>query len=364
MDYCNLLYFVYGLCIMFHIMMAWIFCHRQRALVKRLIGVIMIIVAVQYAKDLFLIPGFYSGNFYLNRLASSLDIVTVPLYALVLIELCRPKWLNLRRGLLVVAPFMVLSLLSVLLRNAVFFYALVSLSVVYGACCALWTLRELPVYHRRLKEEYSYDEDINLHWIRGVMVLFFAILLVWLYCNVCPSPCADILYMLCALVGWAVVCYFIYKQESVFKEVRDSHSADSVAATGAVCPAATAGADGGTETGADAPPVNESMAILGQRIQRLFDEERVYLSPKLRLSELAQAIGTNRTYLSQYFNQSCAQSFYDYVNAYRVDYAKRLLAETDYTLEVIASMSGFNSLSTFRRAFVGRVGCSPQNFRR
>lgn len=55
------------------------------------------------------------------------------------------------------------------------------MSIVYGTWCAVWTLHELPVYHRRLKEEYSYDEEINLHWLRGVMLLFYLILAAWVY---------------------------------------------------------------------------------------------------------------------------------------------------------------------------------------
>ena len=83
----------------------------------------------------------------------------------------------------------------------------------------------------------------------------------------------------------------------------------------------------GTETivDADKPDTNvmsnnntssdtETITQLRNRLQQCFEEDKVYLDPKLRLSELAARLGTNRTYLSQYFNHSCAQSFYEYVN--------------------------------------------------
>lgn len=58
----NLLYLVYGMCIMFHLMMGWVFCCRKQGLAKKLIGLLMLLVAVQYAKDLVFLPGFYAAD--------------------------------------------------------------------------------------------------------------------------------------------------------------------------------------------------------------------------------------------------------------------------------------------------------------
>ncbi len=138
-------------------MMAWIFSRRSLPLSKRLIGALMLLVCLQYIKDLPLVSSFYADNCFHDRLSTCFDIVTVPVYAMVLFEFCRPGFVTLRRGLLAELPFLIFSLLY------------------------MWTLRELPVYHRRLKEEYSYDEEINLHWLRGVMLLFYVILTAWVY---------------------------------------------------------------------------------------------------------------------------------------------------------------------------------------
>lgn len=365
----NLEYLVYGMCIMFHLMMGWVFICRKQGLAKKLIGLLMLLVAVQYAKDLVFLPRFYDDDLIMERIASSIDIVTVPLYVLILIEFCRPGWLSKLNAFFFEAPFLLLSLLYMLLRVDIFFQAMVVLSIIYGVGCALWTLRELPRYHRRLKEEYSYDEDINLHWLRGVMVLFFAILMFWALSNVCPSPFTDILYMTSSLVGWAVVCYFINKQEMVLRDVITGCDESCVLPVeGALAQGediSTVINNEDTDIAADPSLLAgvESMSQLELSLQKCFEEDKVYLDPKLRLSELAARLGTNRTYLSQYFNQSCAQSFYGYVNDYRVRHSMQLLRDTDYTIDVVASMSGFNSISTFRRAFSQANGCSPLQYR-
>ena len=169
------------MCIMFHLMMAWIFSRRSLPLSKRLIGALMLLVCLQYIKDLPLVSSFYADNCFYDRLSTCFDIVTVPVYAMVLFEFCRPGFVTLRRGLLAELPFLIFSLLYIVFVNSFFFYVLIAMSIAYGTWCAVWTLRELPVYHRRLKEEYSYNEEINLHWLRGVMLLFYVILTAWVY---------------------------------------------------------------------------------------------------------------------------------------------------------------------------------------
>ena len=48
------------------------------------------------------------------------------------------------------------------------------------------------------------------------------------------------------------------------------------------------------------------------------DEQRLYLNKNLTLADLAQALNTNRTYVSQYLSQVRGQTFYDYINQLRI----------------------------------------------
>lgn len=367
----HILYLMYGMCIMFHLMMAWIFCRRGLPLSKRLIGALMLLIAFQYFKDLPWVSYFYTDDCFRDRLSTCIDIVTVPVYVLVLVEFCRPGSVTLRRGFWTGLPFLIFSLLYIVFVNSFFFYLLITMSVTYGTWCAVWTLRELPKYHRRLKEEYSYDEEINLHWLRGVMILFYVILAAWVYQALFKGYFSDIVYMTVSLVSWSVVGYFINRQDVVFREVVGSSgsgatdSSDIEAQTTdspeqQSCPQPAVPAPVSVESSTQASDVDEQMVA---DIHKAFEEDRIYLNPKLRLSDLAARIGTNRTYMSQYFNHTCEQSFYEYVNNYRVRHSMVLLSDTDYTLEIIAEMSGFNSLSTFRRAFILQNGCSPQQYR-
>lgn len=100
------------------------------------------------------------------------------------------------------------------------------------------------------------------------------------------------------------------------------------------------------------------------RIEELFEKDKIYLDPNLNMVDLAEMLRTNRTYLSQYFNREKNCSFYDYVNGLRIRNALRLLDTTEDKIEFIALNSGFSSITTFRRIFVKIVGIRASEYRK
>lgn len=346
------LFITYGMAIMFYSMMAWLFWFRSKGRAKHMIAFIMLMIALQNVKDLAIID---TDNVYdpsLSAIATCVDIIAVPIYGFILVELCRPGWIKTRWMVMTEVPFVVMSLLYVLTQNHLFYMLLWVLSLAYGLWCIVWMIHDLPRYHRWLKNEYSYQENINLHWLRGVTLLFFIILCIWVVDCIYPSTLIDTIYILSSLVGWMVVCYFINRQELVIKEVIDSLPTETAE------PLAPAAADGETEESD-----NERIMALSEQLEKLFTVDKVYLEPRLRLVDLAQKLGTNRTYLSNFFNKERQTTFYEFVNGYRISHSENLLTTTDYTLDVVAELSGFNSLSTFRRAFSVKNNCSPQEYR-
>jgi YesN/AraC family two-component response regulator len=88
------------------------------------------------------------------------------------------------------------------------------------------------------------------------------------------------------------------------------------------------------------------------------NDEKVFLESDLNLIELAQRLGTNRTYLSQAVRQFSGKSFSDYVNNARILYAQELLLRGEPTKNVEYSC-GYISSSTFYRQFQKFTGCPP-----
>ena len=102
---------------------------------------------------------------------------------------------------------------------------------------------------------------------------------------------------------------------------------------------------------------------LEKEINKLFVEEKLYLNPQLKLSDVARQVGTNRTYLSRFFNQEKQMTFFDYVNNLRVEHAVDLLQKSNLRLNVIAEQSGFNSISR-ATLFTAKQQCTPSEYRK
>ena len=89
---------------------------------------------------------------------------------------------------------------------------------------------------------------------------------------------------------------------------------------------------------------------IGEEIIRVVDGEQLYLQPNLKINDLAQRLNTNREYIYRAINIGMGQSFADFINSRRIDYAARLLENNPNTpLSEVALKAGFSSPSAFYR---------------
>ena len=101
-------------------------------------------------------------------------------------------------------------------------------------------------------------------------------------------------------------------------------------------------------------------AELMDRITRQMEEDRLFLKKGLSKDDLARAVYSNSRYISDCINRKAGCSFTDYVNDYRIRYARQLLYENpDMRLADISEESGFSSQVTFYRNFKARTGQTP-----
>ncbi|MFW0717668.1 helix-turn-helix domain-containing protein [Pedobacter sp. N23S346] len=104
-----------------------------------------------------------------------------------------------------------------------------------------------------------------------------------------------------------------------------------------------------------------------EQIRHLMETEKPYLYNELTLTSLADRLKIKPIHLSQILNEELNENFYTFINRYRVDESKKLLLDprySHYNILGIALEAGFNSKTTFNKAFKENTGISPSEFQR
>ena len=103
------------------------------------------------------------------------------------------------------------------------------------------------------------------------------------------------------------------------------------------------------------------------RIIHCLQDKQAFLCHGYSIKMLSEETGIPYTHLSMVINQEFAMNFNELVNSYRVDYVKKLMKQPDagqFTFEALAEKAGFNSRTTFSRAFSQFAGCTPREYAR
>ena len=111
-----------------------------------------------------------------------------------------------------------------------------------------------------------------------------------------------------------------------------------------------------------AEPMTEECVYseLLEKIRKLMSEEKLYLYPNLKVSDLAMRLNSNRNYVYNATNVEMGISFSDYINGQRIDYASKLLeAHPELSINDVMFKSGFTSSSAFYRNFKKFKGITP-----
>ena len=122
--------------------------------------------------------------------------------------------------------------------------------------------------------------------------------------------------------------------------------------------------DGGRYSGSSLN--KDSQQELFGRLERLMQNDQVYKNSLFTREKMDELLGTNRTYLSQTINEQTGLTFTHYMNKYRIEEARRILADPqdDTPIKAIAADLGFSSVTTFYTLFKAVVQMSPDQYRK
>ena len=106
------------------------------------------------------------------------------------------------------------------------------------------------------------------------------------------------------------------------------------------------------------------LSHLMQRLRLLMDEQKPYLNSEMKQQDVADMLSTNRTYITDCIKAATGQTFTQFINTYRVEYAKQLLTHhPDEKMSAVWAKSGFATESSFFRTFKAVTGSTPNEWR-
>jgi AraC-like DNA-binding protein len=318
---------------------------RRRTRFQTVLGCIMAVWAVWSLKDLLLtFPGMYRSD--VLDWVLMVDGWSALTYTVFVAEAVKPGWATARRLLALALPFAAFTAVyacwprhEVVWAYVLFLWCYAWTVVIVG----FWQVRRYILY---VRANYSNIDHIDVSWMIPVFIFAVVSQLSWLVTSVYATQTGDVVYYVSAILLWLMVLYssWEYRPITVVEEAPTESETDS---------------------SRQAPqPKGPSASLADGLLERVVDEQQLYLNPNLTLQDLAQALKSNRTYVSNYLSQSRGQTFYDYINQLRIERVSLPMMQRhpEYKLEHVARESGFASISTFRRAFIKQTGQTPGQY--
>lgn len=219
--------------------------------------------------------------------------------------------------------------------------------IIQGIAYTLLSIWYLHNYRKTMLNNYSDEHAEKFDWLRRLVIINFALWSVGsigAILNLMGKPIEFrffTYYYLSIVVVIYFLSYYAIKQPHVFEPtiVKPDEEDDAL---------------------------SEEEKSIVEKLENHMDEKQPYLNKKLTLVELSDSLNVNRNKLSSIINGYYKKNFFDFINDYRVEEAKKLLTSkdhADFKLEFLASKSGFNSKATFNRIFKLRTGYTPSTYK-
>ena len=256
-------------------------------------------------------------------------------------EILRPGWLTTKRALIQILPMCAVVALDYVVP--INLHPLISL---YPIILVLLQLNHVHMYRVWCEDNYSSLEDIDVEWIMRYLFMLILIGLVYMYMTVTHSPTRAFTQQ------WLVILVLGYSTDQIlFRRDPWEILNNTEHETGL-----SANADEG-----DIP--EEANAAYRDALERWMAREKPFQNPDFKLLDLRRVLPLNRTYLSQFIHNEFGCSFYQFVNGYRIEEAKRLMkANPDMKISDISVRCGFSSPTVFTRTFTSFTGVTPREW--
>jgi AraC-like DNA-binding protein len=221
------------------------------------------------------------------------------------------------------------------------------------------SLRLISNYKKASGQYFSDSRSQELSWLYGMMIFLIIIIFISVLNGIFVQTALAKYYLI--IFNIVILAMLIYVIMILMKALRSPYqfpfSREEFVQTQAPL---------SSKTNQLNKEINEAEKIAQDLIQ-FMQSKKPYLQPELTLDQLAAQLSLKPRLLSQVINRILGQSFFDFVNHYRIEEASRLLTnpkDKKITILEVLYEVGFNSKSSFNTIFKKYTGLTPTEFRK
>ncbi len=240
---------------------------------------------------------------------------------------------------------------------------LVVFFLIHLGCYALISLVYLHRHRTQIRSHFSSLDRITLGWLYGLVCLVLSLCVIALVFTVRYRTNPEISFSGQEFSPTALLACIVYyvgfmglRQPLIYRQSAE----ESVDNPEIVDPAVITPPKYG-KSGLSA----EDQQSIWEALQACMPAERLHQRADLTLSILAETLNVRAAHLSQTINVEAGMNFFDFINQYRIQEAKRLLRQSgnDIPLSTMGYEVGFNSKSTFYSQFKKHSdGMTPRQY--
>ncbi|MDV3122488.1 helix-turn-helix domain-containing protein [Segatella copri] len=281
-----------------------------------------------------------------------LDCVTViPLVTVLLLCMLQDRQRPLWPVGVMTAPLVVLMVAGIVTRSEAYMPMVYGYLLLFGIGLVAYMVHALRQYGRWLRDNFA-DLEHKEVW-HTFVVLAVIVLMLGYYVGGDGSIAYAYIVQVCGIV---LIGHLLWRVETLSDLSITQPLTIEIPEDGK-----TGIEDDGEHQSSDTLS-DATFEQIGSLLKKHCADTQLYLQPDLTLPQLASAIGTNRSYLSQYFSRQSI-TYNTYINNLRINYfvsrcQEAAKAGQPIVAQQLAEESGFSTYRTFSRAFMLRTGQS------
>ncbi len=220
----------------------------------------------------------------------------------------------------------------------------------------IFSLQLISEYKKAANQHFSNGKHVDVSWLYSTMI-FFTLMMIAMTLNGFLARTAFAKYYLLALC-LIILAMLVFINQVLLRALRNPYFFSMDDQNNSPDPAR----EKPIPSGRNQDELEEMLPIIIKYMQ----DEKPFLEPELTLQQLAARLSLKPKMLSLVINEKLGRNFFDFINHYRIEEAKRMLTNPEdkkiTILEVLYEV-GFNSKSSFNTLFKKYTGLTPSAFK-